>query len=168
MLPDFSPHGRFATKKIRHAAVESGGWGRGGLGSRGFGVGVRSVVQPKPQPPRPQPIAVVGRIFHIGTVANVCPTLTLKFSVTFLCRVKFIRACERAWGSSSRYTLFNITHGKKNRFFKVENVKHSKQKNALINQITTSRYVQYANVTNHCRKITRIQMLSIIVAKLRI
>ena len=36
------------------------------------------------QPPRPQPITIVWRIFHIGTVANVCPTLKLKFSVTFV------------------------------------------------------------------------------------
>ena len=36
------------------------------------------------QPPRPYPITIVWRIFHIGTVANVCPTLMLKFSVTFV------------------------------------------------------------------------------------
>ena len=46
---------------------------------------------PDPTPPRPQPITVVWRIFHIGTVANVCPTLTLKFSVTFVAwRIFFV------------------------------------------------------------------------------
>ena len=35
-------------------------------------------------PTQPQSITVVWRIFHIGAVANVCPTVTLKFSVTFV------------------------------------------------------------------------------------
>ena len=40
---------------------------------------------PNPNSPhRPQPITIVWQIFHIGTVANICPTLTLNFSVTFV------------------------------------------------------------------------------------
>ena len=35
-------------------------------------------------------ITVVWRIFHIGTVTNVCPTLTLKFSVTFVCLTRCV------------------------------------------------------------------------------
>ena len=101
-------------------------------------------------------------------LSRLKPTASKKMGGLIKREREFIRACERAWGSSSRYILFNITHGKKNRFFQAENAKHSEQRNALINQITRSQYVQNANVTNHCRKITRIQMLSITVAKLRI
>ena len=35
-------------------------------------------------PPHPNLSPLCGRIFRIGTVANVCPTVTLKFSVTFV------------------------------------------------------------------------------------
>ena len=75
----------------------SGDWGRGvevgGVrsGDRGWGVPNFPQTPSSPTPPistpltptlptQPQPITVVWRIFRIGTDANVCPTLTLKFS----------------------------------------------------------------------------------------
>ena len=84
-LPEDSP------QKIRHKEDSphwgSWGWGVrvGGLGDGfggGWGRGAESLNPPTlpspPQPPGPppRPITVVWRIFHIGTVANVCPTLT--------------------------------------------------------------------------------------------
>ena len=104
-----SPHNN---DRLGSGGVESEGLGLGGLRSGAWarGVGVRGIgskvgpgglgwrvpnppqtpnPQPQPQPSRPnsppQPFTVVWRIFHIGAVANVCPTLTLKFSVTFVC-----------------------------------------------------------------------------------
>ena len=96
--------------KIRHTTVID--WG-GGLGRESWGFGVGGGVEvggsglggsqfsPTPQPNPPtstpltptlltQPITVVWQIFRIGTVANVCPTLTLKFSVTFVCLTRCV------------------------------------------------------------------------------
>ena len=105
----------FATvpmRKIRHTTMIGWGW-VGRVGVRGVevgGVGVGEVEvggsglgdsQFSPTPPtstpltptlptQPQPITVVWRIFHIDTVANVCPTVTLKFSVTFVCLTRCV------------------------------------------------------------------------------
>ena len=101
----------FATWKIRHKEDSPhsrwvGGWGQGvglGVGVGGLksgGLGSSRLFNPNPRSPnsptltptplRPQPITVVWRIFHIGTVANVCPTLTLKFAVTFVCLTRCV------------------------------------------------------------------------------
>ena len=79
------------------------GWGQG-VGSYVSPVVTRQLPRPQPtQPPPPppdlnlltptlptQPITIVWRIFHIVVVANVCPTLTLKFSVTFVCLTRCV------------------------------------------------------------------------------
>ena len=57
---------------------------------------------PNPTPPRPQPITIVWLIFHIGTVANVCPMLTLKFSVTF---VRLTRCMANLCGESFMWQI---------------------------------------------------------------
>ena len=79
--------------------LRSGGW-VGGVYKVG-GVGSTSTFLPpgpqppllqssRPNPPRLQAITVVWRIFHIGTVASICPTLTLKISVTFVCLTRCV------------------------------------------------------------------------------
>ena len=46
------------------------------------------------QPPTPIQHRILRRIFRIGTVANVCPTVMLKFSVTFVVWRIFCGECS--------------------------------------------------------------------------
>ena len=71
---------------------------------------------PNPPPTRPQPITVVWRIFYIGTVAKVCPMLTLKFSVTFVVwRIFFV--ANLPCGESSGNPYKNINSYRESTFF---------------------------------------------------